>query len=246
MRASTAYFAGAGTVVVALAIGLGGGLLMANIMNPHGLPDVGSLEQRQGSQQAQQSSQPSQANVGTNGSETPTPYLAGTQQAATTPIVVSPAPSSSPQPRGGANNASTRSVRPAAADSKVEKTEKTERTASSDATSKPAEPSTPAARDQGSSPENAYAKAQDADVKRSADEKRKADRAERRQQRAARRQQQREQEQRNVEAQAREDSEPQRNIIVRRDDSWRNDFQHDDSDRPTRMDFPRFNLFDQD
>ena len=35
MRASTAYFAGAGTVVGAVVVGLGGGLMMANIVSPH-------------------------------------------------------------------------------------------------------------------------------------------------------------------------------------------------------------------
>lgn len=245
MRASTAYFAGVGTVVVAIAVGMGGGLLMADIMNPHATGEVSRLEQRQArSQQAEQTPQPSQSNVAANGPQTSAGYLAATQATTTTPVVVSPAPT--PQSRNDANNASPPKPRPAApAEAKAEKTQKTERTASSDATSKPAELSTPA-RDQGSSPANAYAKAQDADVKRSADEKRKADRADRRQQRAARRQQQREQEQRDVEAQVREDTEPQRNIIVRRDDSGRNDFRHDDSDRPVRMDFPRFNLFGPD
>ena len=35
MRASIAYFAGAGTVVAAIAVGLGGGLTIANIISPH-------------------------------------------------------------------------------------------------------------------------------------------------------------------------------------------------------------------
>ena len=35
MRTSMAYFAGVGTVVVAIAAGLGGGLLFANIVSPH-------------------------------------------------------------------------------------------------------------------------------------------------------------------------------------------------------------------
>lgn len=35
MRTSTAYFAGVGTVAVAIAAGLGGGLLFANIVAPH-------------------------------------------------------------------------------------------------------------------------------------------------------------------------------------------------------------------
>lgn len=34
MRASTAYFVGAGTIVAAIAIGLGGGLIAGNIMHP--------------------------------------------------------------------------------------------------------------------------------------------------------------------------------------------------------------------
>jgi hypothetical protein len=34
MRASTAYFAGAGTVIVAIVAGVGGGLLMADVMSP--------------------------------------------------------------------------------------------------------------------------------------------------------------------------------------------------------------------
>jgi hypothetical protein len=34
MRTSTAYFAGAGTVIVAIVSGIGGGLLIANMVNP--------------------------------------------------------------------------------------------------------------------------------------------------------------------------------------------------------------------
>lgn len=35
MRTTTAYFAGVGTVAVALAVGLGGGLLFSSIVAPH-------------------------------------------------------------------------------------------------------------------------------------------------------------------------------------------------------------------
>ena len=35
MRSSMAYFAGAGTVIAAIAAGLGGGLLISNIVSPH-------------------------------------------------------------------------------------------------------------------------------------------------------------------------------------------------------------------
>ena len=45
MRTSTAYFAGLGTVVVAVAAGLGGGYLAANIVSPHE-PGVSKLERR--------------------------------------------------------------------------------------------------------------------------------------------------------------------------------------------------------
>ena len=34
MRASTAYFVGAGTIIAAIVIGLGGGIVAGNIMNP--------------------------------------------------------------------------------------------------------------------------------------------------------------------------------------------------------------------
>jgi hypothetical protein len=233
MRASTAYFAGAGTVIVALVAGLGGGFLMADIMDPAGLRQVGKPEQRHAQpQQAQQSPQPPQPEA----SQTPAPYLAATGQAATTPVVVSPAPSSSPQPR---NEPSAKNASPP--------------------NNAPPSPPPVAGHDRGpppvaghdrGSPEDASAKASDSDVKRAA-EKRKSDRAERRRQWAAQRQQQqRGQQLRSGEAQAREDTEPGRNIIVRRDDSWRGswreDSDRDDSDRTTRTEFPRFNLFGQD
>ena len=54
MRISTAYFAGVGTVIVAVAAGLGGGYLAANIANPPsrgvqaGTQDVGGADIRRG------------------------------------------------------------------------------------------------------------------------------------------------------------------------------------------------------
>ena len=35
MRTSMAYFAGAGTVIAAIGLGLGGGLTIANVLSPH-------------------------------------------------------------------------------------------------------------------------------------------------------------------------------------------------------------------
>src|SRR6187402_900497 len=49
MRASTAYFVGAGTIVAAIAIGLGGGIVAGNIMNPVASkqgPDNSKMAQR--------------------------------------------------------------------------------------------------------------------------------------------------------------------------------------------------------
>jgi hypothetical protein len=267
MRASMAYLAGAGTVLVAVSIGVGGGFVMADIMNPHQSRDSSRVEQRHATQQAERSAQPSQSqppqsNGAANASQTSQTsgaYLAATQQAATTPVVIAPASSSASQPK--TEQPKTEQLRPetnsapppaesavVSAAAKAEKTEKVdksegEKAASSDSASKPN--LRPAAREQGSTLENAYATARETDIRRAADEKHRADRAERRQQRAARRQQQRELELRDVEAQVREDTTPQRNIIVRGDDR-QNDSWRDDSDRPVRMEVPRFNLFDQD
>src|SRR4051812_27947658 len=50
MRSATAYFAGAGTVIAAIAAGLGGGLLISDIVSPqqekHGSLDMTRLERR--------------------------------------------------------------------------------------------------------------------------------------------------------------------------------------------------------
>ena len=57
MRVATAYFVGAGTVVVAIAAGLGGGLLLGNIMSPqqpkYPSSEVTRLEQRASQQPIQ-------------------------------------------------------------------------------------------------------------------------------------------------------------------------------------------------
>lgn len=49
MRASTAYFVGAGSIVAAIAIGLGGGIVAGNIMHPIAPkqgPDTSKMERR--------------------------------------------------------------------------------------------------------------------------------------------------------------------------------------------------------
>ena len=79
MRAATAFFAGAGTVVVAIGAGLGGGLLLGDIMSPqqpkHPSSEVTRLEQRS-------SPQPITA---MNGASQPVPYMHPRRSFATTP-----------------------------------------------------------------------------------------------------------------------------------------------------------------
>src|ERR1700744_25604 len=104
MRTSMAYFAGAGTVVVAIVAGLGGGLVIANVMNP-GTQELGKVElqmkARQAAQQqelAQQSRQPDAVQAPPqpppppattpNPHPAPAPYRAQVQPAANAPVVV--------------------------------------------------------------------------------------------------------------------------------------------------------------
>src|SRR5207237_4177281 len=67
MRTSMAYFAGAGTVVAAVLIGLGGGLMIANIVSPH-TTEMSKLERRMSAAPIPVPNAPSD----------PAPYLAAT------------------------------------------------------------------------------------------------------------------------------------------------------------------------
>ena len=61
MRASTAYFAGAGTVIAAIVGGIGGGLLFADIVSPKGpKQEMTRLEQRMSAQPIQVKADPSE------------------------------------------------------------------------------------------------------------------------------------------------------------------------------------------
>src|SRR5689334_23008822 len=94
MRVMTAFFAGVGTVGVAIAAGLGGGLVLGELMSPqqpkHPSSEVTRLEQRA-------SPQPIQA---MNGATQPVPYMATPQVAATVaePSAQQP-PQQTPQPQ---------------------------------------------------------------------------------------------------------------------------------------------------
>jgi hypothetical protein len=89
MRTTTAFLAGAATVVVALAAGLGGGMVIANIVSPHQpKPAVETAKlERRGAEPIAKS----------NAAAEPVSYLAAIQAAATNPVVVSPAPQAQPQ-----------------------------------------------------------------------------------------------------------------------------------------------------
>ena len=232
MRTSMAYLAGAGTVVIAITAGLGGGLLIAEIMSPHApKQEMSKLERRA-------SPEPS---ASTRDPLVPVPYLAATQAASNGPVVVSPASRNAQPALLEANNSSPPAAQPAAQTSDV--TASNDQAAKSPDASKPesskleasklseapaSKPSSPAVqpaalREQVSSPDDAYAKARDADMKRAERHK-----SERRQQWADRRrtQQSREQELRDVEERVRAETEPR-----------------DDDERPVRVEYPQVRLF---
>ena len=191
MRMTTAYFAGVGTVVAAVAMGLGGGLVISNIVSPHEPKiEMSKLELRMSSKPIQATTVPTE----------PVPSLAAAQA---TPVVAN-APQ--PQPAAPAETVAANSSPP------------------SDGA--PVQAAQPAPREQVAAPENAFAKARDADVKR-VTEKRKA---ERRQQWTERRRhlQRPDQELRDVEAKVREETEPRQAFAA----------------EPVRLETPRIKLFD--
>jgi hypothetical protein len=160
MRASTAYLAGAGTIVAAIAMGLGGGLIAGNIMNPTSPkqgPDTTRLER---------SAEPVAA---ANTASEYVPYLAGSQA-----FGAAFAASVQAEPQRAAANAEPSAQTAAASESKPVNA----------SAAQPASPAEQASGESNSAPEGAYARAKDADLKRAASERR---RAERRQQWAERR-----------------------------------------------------------
>ncbi|OPY99684.1 hypothetical protein A5906_28895 [Bradyrhizobium sacchari] len=170
MRASTAYFVGAGTIIAAIGIGLGGGIVAGNIMNPIAPKqgaDTGKMAQRNEAAAA-----PAQANAPSERVQ----YLTGSQAFGT--IIAAPAQAEAkpeaaksgtqanaePQAPPPAKTAAAEPAKPAAATppQAVRSTEQQQ------ASTEPASP-----------PDNAYAKARDSDLKRAASERRRAERRER-------------------------------------------------------------------
>jgi len=212
MRTMTAYFAGVGTVAVALAAGLGGGLLFSNIVAPHQpkyAAEPTKLEQRMADRTIAVTTAPSE------------PVPAVTQPATTPVVAAAPAqPQTPPEQKPAEASAATQPVEQQANNAAL---------APPAASTPPPASTDQTAREPATSPREAFAKARDADVKRAAVEKR---RAERHQQWADKRRvrQPREQELEAVEQSVRDVTEPRQAYMA----------------EPARLDTPRIRLFGDD
>ena len=233
MRAPIAYFAGAGTVIAAIGIGLGGGLTIANVLAPHQeKQEQSKLEQRMAAKPIPPSAQADQPKQQADQPKAPVPYVAATDAA----VTASP-PAAPSQPQTQASIPAPQASPPPVI----------EQARAENPPAKPAEPQTAqpqAAPREQASVEDANAKARDSDLKRLAAEKRKADR---RQQWADRKNARlsRDAELRDVEESVRRSSDGPR-IVVRRDDDDSDrlrdsDRRGDRGDRPFGL--PGFNLF---
>jgi hypothetical protein len=216
MRTTTAYFAGVGTVAVALAAGLGGGLLFSNIVAPHQpkyAAEPTKLEQRMADRTVTMTS-----------ASAPSEPAPSAQSAAATPVVAAAPTQSEPQ-----------TPQVAAAPPAVEEKASTESKATDLKTANAPEQapsrvqSEPSSREPVASPREAFAKAREGDIKRAAIEKR---RTERHQQWADKRRvrQPREQELEAVEQSVRDATEPRQAFMA----------------EPARLDTPRIRLFGDD
>jgi hypothetical protein len=226
MRISTAYFAGVGTVIVAVAAGLGGGYLAANIANPPP-SGVSKLERRMSAEPISVAAAPAQpvpravttSPASAPAQEQPQPQ---TEAAAPSGNAAPPTNNVRVEEKPVSNVAAVQPVQPAPQPVKSTEQKSAEQTGEKAAT-----------------PRDAFARARDTDAKRADAEKR---RAERRQLWAERRrvQQPREQELEAVEERVREVTEPRR-IRIREEGGPREMFAE-----PARTDTPRIRLFDQD
>ena len=224
MRISTAYFAGVGTVVMAVVAGLGGGYLAANVTNPP-TQAVSKLERRMSAEPITVATAPAE----------PVPHVVATNHAAATAQEQTQPQQQTPQPQQ-----QTEAAAPSANNVRAE-----EKTANNVAVAQPIEPppqpakSTEQAGEKTAAPRDVFARARDADIKRADAEKR---RAERRQRWADKRrfQQTREQELEAVEGSVREVTEPRR-IRIREEAEPGDLF----AER-ARSEMPRIRLFDQD
>ena len=231
MRISTAYFAGVGTVIVAVSAGLGGGYLAANVTNPP-TQGVSKLERRMSAEPITVATAPAEP---------------VSRVAATNPASALSQPQPLPQPQTEAAAPSANAV-PSTNTNNVraeEKAASAEKTANNVAAARPVQPSLQPVKsaeqteEKIAAPRDAFARDRDADIKRADAEKR---RVERRQRWADKRrfQQPREPELEAVEESVREATEPRR-IRIRQEGEPREMFAE-----PARNETPRIRLFDQD
>ena len=233
MRISTAYFAGVGTVIVAVGAGLGGGYLAANVANPP-TQAVSKLERRMSAEPISVATAPAE----------PVPRAAATKPAAapaqeqTAATAANAAAATQPSGRGGS---SVHQSCPRRREARQQR--QRPRNPYSHRNRNPRNPpNRPTKR--AAAPRDAFARARDADVKRADAEKR---RAERRQRWADKRrvQQPREQELEAVEARVREVTEPRR-IRIREEGEPCRAREGTMFAEPARSETPRIRLFDQD
>ncbi|MBR1145574.1 hypothetical protein [Bradyrhizobium sp. AUGA SZCCT0431] len=201
MRTSTAYFAGVGTVVAAVVVGLGGGMLISNIVSPHAPKiETSKLELRMSEKPIAATNVSAVAPNAAQNQPQNEPVTTTSTQGQPTGAAASTSPAASPQPTTAAP------VTLAAASEKTNP-----------------EPV--------KTPEAAFAKTRDADIRRearrAAEEKRKA---ERRQHWVERRRPRQDQELREVEEKIREETEPRQVFAA----------------EPARLETPRIRLFDLD
>jgi hypothetical protein len=250
MRTSTAYFAGVGTVIVAVSAGLGGGYLAANITSPP-TQAVSKLERRMSAEPITVATAPAE----------PVPHAA-TKPAA--PAQEQPQQQPPMQQQQPPTQAATPSTNAPPAEEKT-----SNNVVAAQPVQPPPQPSKPAdqADEKTAVPREVYARASDADVKRADAEKRRAERrqqwAEKRRLKQPREQefskQPREQELDAVEARVREVTEPRR-IRIREEGEPGGLFSEPGTTRdlfgeprrreifaePVRSETPRIRLFDQD
>lgn len=188
MRAATAYFVGAGTIIAAIVIGLGGGIVAGNIMNPVApKQDTSKLAQR-----AEAAATPATATAPatTNAPSERLQYLTGSQ--AFGGMVAAPAATNSETAKPEA--AKPEAAKPEAAKPAAQTTQANAEPAPQPSQAAAVEPPKPApapapqaakpaeqqaSTEPSSSMGNAYAKARDSDVKRAASDRRRTERRDR-------------------------------------------------------------------
>ncbi|MBW5434425.1 hypothetical protein FXB41_06435 [Bradyrhizobium canariense] len=184
MRASTAYFVGAGTIVAAIAIGLGGGIVAGNIMNPVSPkqgPDTSKIAQRADAKPATTDT-PSERLQYLTGSQAFGAMVAAPAQAEAKSDARSDAKAESkPEAKSEAVKPDTQTTQANAEQPAQQPSQAAAVEPPKPPPASPPQVAKPAERQASTEPssDNAYAKARDSDVKRATSERRRTERRER-------------------------------------------------------------------